>query len=69
MIFNGAPIALVSLIGHKQYHRTARDTYYFLQSTICLKQLAYGILELVLVSFSTSCGTLLRIFIEDAHPT
>ncbi|CAL5377272.1 unnamed protein product [Camellia sinensis] len=63
MIFNGAPTALVSLIGHKQYHRTARDTYYFLQSTICLKQLAYGILELVLVSVFPE----LRDLVLDIH--
>ncbi|CAK9150821.1 unnamed protein product [Ilex paraguariensis] len=50
MIFSGAPSTLVSLIGHKQYRRCAKDIYYFLQSTICLKQLAYGILELLLVS-------------------
>ncbi|KAL7236679.1 hypothetical protein ACSBR1_019893 [Camellia fascicularis] len=63
MIFNGAPTALVSLIGHKQYHRTARDIYYFLQSTICLKQLAYGILELVLVSVFPE----LRDLVLDIH--
>ncbi|KAI8554392.1 hypothetical protein RHMOL_Rhmol05G0095100 [Rhododendron molle] len=50
MIFNGAPTTLVSLIGHKQYRRCAKDIYFFLQSTVCLKQLAYGILELVLIS-------------------
>ncbi|KAM7474944.1 hypothetical protein LguiB_022187 [Lonicera macranthoides] len=50
MIFNGAPTALVGFIGKKQYKRCAKDLYYFLQSTICLKQLAYGILELILVS-------------------
>ncbi|EPS70296.1 hypothetical protein M569_04466, partial [Genlisea aurea] len=50
MLFNGAPSPLVSLIGQKQYRRCARDVYYFLQSTVCLKQLGYGILEIVLVS-------------------
>lgn len=50
IIFNGAPTTLVSLIGQKQYRRCARDVYYFLQSTVCLKQLAYGILELLLLS-------------------
>lgn len=50
MIFDGAPTTLVSLIGHKQYRRCARDVYYFLQSTVCLKQLGYGILELVIIS-------------------
>ncbi|KAK1369606.1 Phox homologous domain [Heracleum sosnowskyi] len=50
MILSGAPTALVSLIGHKQYKRCARDIYYFIQSTVCLKQVTYEILELVLVS-------------------
>ncbi|PSS19177.1 Sorting nexin-25 like [Actinidia chinensis var. chinensis] len=50
MIFNGAPTTLVSLIGHKQYRRCAKDIYFFLQSTVCLKQLAYGILELVIIT-------------------
>ncbi|KAG6421505.1 hypothetical protein SASPL_118059 [Salvia splendens] len=49
-LFNGAPTTLVSLIGHKQYKRCTKDLYYFLQSTVCLKQLGYGILELVLIS-------------------
>ncbi|XP_047150660.1 uncharacterized protein LOC124822677 [Vigna umbellata] len=50
LLFDGAPTTLVSLIGHKQYRRCARDVYYFSQSNICVKQLAYAILELVLVS-------------------
>ncbi|KAJ0823963.1 putative sorting nexin [Helianthus annuus] len=31
MIFKGAPTTLVSLIGRKQYKRSAKDVYYFLQ--------------------------------------
>ncbi|XP_050231901.1 uncharacterized protein LOC126680764 [Mercurialis annua] len=50
MLFDGAPTALVSLIGSKQYKRCARDIFYFTQSTICVKQLAYAILELLLIS-------------------
>ncbi|KAL5714439.1 hypothetical protein ACHQM5_016403 [Ranunculus cassubicifolius] len=50
MILDGAPATLVSLIGNKQYKRCARDVYYFIQSNICIKQLAYGLLELILVS-------------------
>ncbi|CAH1425961.1 unnamed protein product [Lactuca virosa] len=50
MIFNGAPSTLVSLIGHNQYKRCAKDVYYFLQSAVCLKQLAYGLLELVIIT-------------------
>ncbi|KAK6136819.1 hypothetical protein DH2020_029442 [Rehmannia glutinosa] len=63
MIFNGAPTTLVSLIGHKQYKRCARDIYYFLQSTVCLKQLGYGILELVLISIFPE----LRDIVMDVH--
>ncbi|PPR85899.1 hypothetical protein GOBAR_AA34789 [Gossypium barbadense] len=50
MLFDGAPTTLVSLIGKKQYRRCARDIYFFTQSTICMKQLAYAILELVIIS-------------------
>nr|GMD02630.1 uncharacterized protein LOC109165730 isoform X2 [Ipomoea batatas] len=63
MLFDGAPTTLVSLIGHKQYRRCARDIYYFLQSTICLKQLAYGILELLLVTIFPE----LREIVKDIH--
>ncbi|XP_044490178.1 uncharacterized protein LOC123214471 isoform X2 [Mangifera indica] len=50
MLLEGAPTALVSLIGAKQYKRCAKDIYYFTQSTICVKQLAYAILELIIIS-------------------
>ncbi|KAL6494750.1 hypothetical protein OROGR_031550 [Orobanche gracilis] len=63
MIFNGAPTTLVSLIGQKQYRRCARDIYYFLQSTVCLKQLGYGILELVLISIFPELHDL----VKDIH--
>ncbi|GAB4853948.1 hypothetical protein Ancab_018157 [Ancistrocladus abbreviatus] len=63
MIFNGAPTALVSLIGHKQYGRCARDIYFFLQSSICVKQVAYAILELLLISIFPE----LRDLVVDAH--
>ncbi|XP_075493886.1 uncharacterized protein LOC142531581 isoform X2 [Primulina tabacum] len=63
MIFDGAPATLVSLVGHKQYRRCGRDIYYFLQSTICLKQLGYGILELVLISIFPE----LREVMTDIH--
>ncbi|KAJ0441255.1 putative Phox domain, sorting nexin, PX domain superfamily [Helianthus annuus] len=50
MILEGAPTTLVSLIGHKQYTRSAQDIYYFLQSAVCLKQFGYSLLELVLIT-------------------
>ncbi|KAB2047363.1 hypothetical protein ES319_A13G039800v1 [Gossypium barbadense] len=63
MLFDGAPTALVSLIGHKQYRRCARDIYFFTQSTICVKQLAYAILELVIISVFPE----LRDLVVDLH--
>ncbi|XP_031092285.1 uncharacterized protein LOC115996975 [Ipomoea triloba] len=63
ILFNSAPSALVRLIGQKQYRRCARDIYYFLQSTICLKQVAFAILELVLVSIFPE----LRDVVKDIH--
>ncbi|KAH9299979.1 hypothetical protein KI387_011562, partial [Taxus chinensis] len=45
-----APSTLVSLIGGKQYRRCARDIYFFLQSSVCVKQLAYSLLELLLIT-------------------
>ncbi|KAF5751138.1 Phox-associated domain Phox-like Sorting nexin C-terminal putative isoform 1 [Tripterygium wilfordii] len=63
MLFDGAPTTLVSLIGHKQYRRCAKDIYYFTQSTICIKQLSYGILELLLVSVFPE----LRDLVLDIH--
>ncbi|CAJ1932700.1 unnamed protein product [Sphenostylis stenocarpa] len=50
LLFDGAPAALVGFIGQKQYRRCASDIYYFTQSSICVKQLAYAILELLLIS-------------------
>lgn len=50
MLFDGAPAPLVSLIGQKQYKRCARDIYFFLQSSVFLKQVTFSVLELLLVS-------------------
>ncbi|PIN08680.1 hypothetical protein CDL12_18745 [Handroanthus impetiginosus] len=68
MLFNGAPATLVSLIGHKQYRRCTRDIYYFLQSTVCLKQLGYGILELVLISVFPELRDLVMDIHENMRP-
>ncbi|OMO74172.1 hypothetical protein CCACVL1_16908 [Corchorus capsularis] len=63
MLFDGAPTTLVSLIGYKQYRRCARDIYFFTQSSICVKQLAYAILELILISVFPE----LRDLVKDLH--
>ncbi|KAF3324504.1 Sorting nexin-16 [Carex littledalei] len=49
LMIEKAPAALVSLVGRKEYERCAQDVYMFLQSPVCLKQLAYDLLELLLL--------------------
>ncbi|KAL9675555.1 hypothetical protein QQ045_003757 [Rhodiola kirilowii] len=63
LLFDGAPSALVSLIGPKQYKRCAKDLYYFSQSRICIKQLTYGGLELLIISVFPE----LRDLVLDIH--
>ncbi|XP_020245741.1 uncharacterized protein LOC109823779 isoform X1 [Asparagus officinalis] len=63
MILGGAPTTLVSLIGSSQYRKSAKDIYYFLQSTICVKQLAYSALELLVISVFPE----LRDLVQDIH--
>uniref|UniRef100_A0A0D9XPA5 PX domain-containing protein n=1 Tax=Leersia perrieri TaxID=77586 RepID=A0A0D9XPA5_9ORYZ len=63
LLLGGTPSTLVSIIGYKQYRRSARDIYYFLQSNVCVKQLAYAMIEQVLMSLFPE----LRQLIEDIH--
>ncbi|XP_057537884.1 uncharacterized protein LOC130815429 isoform X1 [Amaranthus tricolor] len=63
MLLNGAPAPLVSMVGAKQYKRCARDIFFFLQSSIFLKQVAYTGLELVLVSIFPE----LKDLVDDIH--
>jgi sorting nexin-13 len=70
---DGTPSTLVSIIGYKQYRRSARDMYYFLQvsktqypllqSNVCVKQLAYAMLEQVIMTIFPE----LRQLIDDIH--
>ncbi|XP_039047252.1 uncharacterized protein LOC120187650 [Hibiscus syriacus] len=63
IIVDGPPATLISLIGYKQYRRCARDIYYFTQSTVCIKQLAFAIVELLLISVFPE----LRDIVMDLH--
>ncbi|XP_077210189.1 phox (PX) domain-containing protein [Tasmannia lanceolata] len=49
LMIDKAPAALVGLVGRKVYERAAQDIYFFLQSPVCLKQMAYDLLELLLL--------------------
>ncbi|KAF8641918.1 hypothetical protein HU200_067628 [Digitaria exilis] len=63
LLLDGTPSTLVSIIGYKQYRRSARDMYYFLQSNVCVKQLAYAMLEQVIVTIFPE----LQQLVDDIH--
>jgi sorting nexin-13 len=50
LMIEKAPATIVSLVGHKEYEQCAEDLYFFLQSSVCLKQLAFDLVELLLLS-------------------
>ncbi|KAF8086906.1 hypothetical protein N665_0609s0036 [Sinapis alba] len=50
LMIEKAPATIVSLVGQKEYEQCAEDLYFFLQSSVCLKLLAYDLLELLLTS-------------------
>ncbi|KAI5079555.1 hypothetical protein GOP47_0005034 [Adiantum capillus-veneris] len=49
-LLEGAPQPLVSFVGKQQYTKSAKDIYYFLQSSVFLKQLVFSILETLLIT-------------------
>ncbi|KAL6658365.1 hypothetical protein ACP70R_003951 [Stipagrostis hirtigluma subsp. patula] len=63
LLLGGTSSTLVSIIGYKQYRRSAKDMYYFLQSNVCIKQLAYAMLEQGIVTIFPE----LRQLIDDIH--
>ncbi|GJN15336.1 hypothetical protein PR202_gb02238 [Eleusine coracana subsp. coracana] len=65
LIIDKAPYSLVSLVGRKEYERCAQDIFFFLQSPVCLKQLAFELLELLIrAGFPELDGTV-RTWHED----
>ncbi|CAA3024050.1 Intermediate filament [Olea europaea subsp. europaea] len=50
LMLDKAPSPIVGLVGHKEYEQCAKDLYYFIQSSVCMKQLAFNLLELLLLS-------------------
>ncbi|KAM7254521.1 hypothetical protein ACFE04_003901 [Oxalis oulophora] len=50
LMIEKAPATLVSLVGRKEYEQCANDLYFFLQSSVCMRLLAYDLLELLLLS-------------------
>ncbi|OIT00292.1 PREDICTED: uncharacterized protein LOC109228829 isoform X2 [Nicotiana attenuata] len=50
LMIDKAPAAIVGLVGHKEYEQCAKDLYYFIQSSVCIKQFVLDLLELLLLS-------------------
>ncbi|MQL75157.1 hypothetical protein Taro_007511 [Colocasia esculenta] len=63
--FEKAPAALVGLVGRKEYERCAEDVYFFLQSSLCLRQLAIELLELLLLAAFPELDVVVRKFHQD----
>ncbi|XP_047094603.1 uncharacterized protein LOC124706983 [Lolium rigidum] len=67
LIIDKAPSALVSLVGRKEYERCAQDIYFFLQSQVCLKQLTFELLELLVLAAFPELDDTVRKWHEDKH--
>ncbi|XVE88896.1 hypothetical protein DITRI_Ditri19aG0105600 [Diplodiscus trichospermus] len=50
LMIDKAPAAIVGLVGRKEYEQCAKDLYFFIQSRVCLKLMAYDLVELLLLS-------------------
>ncbi|XAR50641.1 hypothetical protein NMG60_11005013 [Bertholletia excelsa] len=50
LMIDKAPATIVGLVGRKEYEQSVKDLYYFLQSSACLKHLAFDLLQLLLSS-------------------
>ncbi|PIA65014.1 hypothetical protein AQUCO_00100467v1 [Aquilegia coerulea] len=67
LMIDNAPAALVGLFGRKEYEKSAKDLYFFLQSSVCLKQLAFNILELLLLSAFPELDDVVKMLHEEKH--
>ncbi|XP_027344549.1 uncharacterized protein LOC113857058 isoform X2 [Abrus precatorius] len=67
LMIDHAPPAIVGLVGRKEYEQCARDLYFFLQSSVCLKQLAFDFLELLLTSAFPELGDVFKQLHEEKH--
>ncbi|XP_022844937.1 uncharacterized protein LOC111368009 [Olea europaea var. sylvestris] len=49
LMLEKAPSPIVGLVGREEYEQCAKDLYYFIQSSVCMKQLAFNLLEMLLL--------------------
>ncbi|KAE9584611.1 putative Phox domain, sorting nexin [Lupinus albus] len=67
LMIDQAPPAIVGLVGRKEYEQCARDLYFFLQSSLCLKQLAFDLFELLLLSAFPELDHVFKQLHEEKH--
>ncbi|KAI9162589.1 hypothetical protein LWI28_028762 [Acer negundo] len=67
LMIDKAPAAIVGLVGRKEYEQCAKDLYFFIQSSVCLKQLVFDLLELLLLSSFPELEYVFRQFHEEKH--
>lgn len=66
-MIDNAPAAVVSIVGRKEYEQCAQDLYYFLQSSVCLKQLVMELLQLVLLYAFPELDHVFKQLHEEKH--
>ncbi|KAL5575140.1 hypothetical protein UlMin_016839 [Ulmus minor] len=67
LMIEKAPAAIVGLVGSKDYDQCVKDLYFFIQSSVCLKQLAYELLELILVTAFPEMNDAFKQLHEEKH--
>ncbi|KAL9387793.1 hypothetical protein Peur_020917 [Populus x canadensis] len=67
LMIDNAPAAVVGLVGRKEYEQRAKDLYFFLQSSVCTKQLVFDLLELLLLTAFPELDSVFRQLREEKH--
>ncbi|KAI3835255.1 hypothetical protein MKW98_020371 [Papaver atlanticum] len=67
LMIDKAPVTVVSLFGRKEYENCVKDLYFFSQSSVCLKQLVYDLLEMLLVSAFPELDDVIKQLHEEKH--
>ncbi|KAH8514356.1 hypothetical protein H0E87_007260 [Populus deltoides] len=67
LMIDNAPAAVVGLVGRKEYEQRAKDLYFFLQSSVCTKQLAFDLLEQLLLTAFPELDSVFRQLREEKH--
>ncbi|KZV26088.1 hypothetical protein F511_06014 [Dorcoceras hygrometricum] len=65
VMIDKAPAAVVGLVGRKEYEQCAKDLYNFIQSSVFMKQLAFELLQLLLLSAFPELDPVFRQLYEE----